>query len=368
MANKIQFFTERKNADGTVRYYWQPSAKWRTLGFPVTALPQDETEAKKKAIELNSELKYWAKSNADMVKPAEQKQVIQRGSFDTLLSTYRMSPLFRNLAKSTREDYEIRFKQLLEIFKGELVRSITPMLCHKLYEKQCALRGVPAANDLFKVFRRLLSYAMQPPLCLIDSNPASRIQLQKTDARDSVWSPAAIDAFLETADSYRPSIGLAVRLAVMTAQRQSDILKMKWSDYHGDSISVTQNKTGAKVYPPVFGSLKEKLDSMEKKSICIVADDNTGKPYNSDQFKKLFAKTKARAQKAHPEIDFSNIKFIDLRRTAAVRLAEAGCTAFELSAITGHSITQSQAILEVYVPRNATMARAAASKLQQKFG
>ena len=365
---KIQFFTERKNADGTVRYYWQPSAKWRTLGFPVTALPQNETEAKKKAVELNAELKYWAKSNPDLVKPAEMKQVIQRGSFDVLLSSYRLSPLYQKLAANTKRDYEMRFKQLMDIFKGELVRTITPAVCYKLYEKQCALRGVPAANDLFKVFRRLLSFAMQPPLCLIDSNPASRIQLQKTNARDSVWSQEALDALLETADNYRPSIGLAVRLAVMTAQRQSDVLKMKWSDYHGDSISVTQNKTGAKVYPPIFGELKNRLDSMAKKSIFIIADDKTGKPYNSDQFKKLFAKTKARAQKAHPEIDFSNIKFIDLRRTAAVRLAEAGCTAFELSAITGHSITQSQAILEVYVPRNATMARAAASKLQQKFG
>lgn len=365
---KIQFFTERKNADGTIRYYWQPSAKWRVLGFPVTALPQEETAAKKKALELNAELKYWAKSNPDIVNPHQDKQVVQRGSFDTLLSTYRMSPSFRNLAENTRKDYEIRFKQLLEIFRGELVRTITPAVCYKLYEKQCALRGVPAANDLFKVFRRLLSYAMQPPLCLIDSNPASRITLTKEQPRDSVWSPEAIDAFLETADSYRPSIGLAVRLAVMTAQRQSDILKMKWSDYHGDTISVTQNKTGAKVFPLVFGDLKQRLDTMEKRSVCIVADERTGKPYNSDQFKKLFKKTKIRAQKAHPEIDFSNIKFIDLRRTAAVRLAEAGCTAFELSAITGHSITQSQAILEVYVPRNATMARAAVDKLKQKFG
>lgn len=364
---KIQFFTAKKNKDGTTRYYWQPSAKWRVLGFPVTALPQEESAAKQKAVELNAELKKWAIRNTELVKPAELKQVVQRGSFDTLLSTYRMSPLFRDLAKNTKKDYEIRFKQLMDIFKGELVRTITPAVCYKFYEKQCALRGIPAANDLFKVFRRLLSFAMQPPLCLIDNNPASCIKMHKEQPRDSVWSTAALEAFLNTADRRRPAVALAVRLSVYTAQRQSDVLAMKWSDYKNGMISIVQQKTGTRVYVPIFGELKRILDTMPRNSIYIVTDIN-GQPFKSDHFKKLFVKVKALAQSKHPDIDYSNLKFIDLRRTAAVRMAEAGCTAFELSAVTGHQISQSQNILEVYAPRNAVMAQAAIHKLEQKFG
>jgi len=53
------------------------------------------------------------------------------------------------------------------------------------------------------------------------------------------------------------------------------------------------------------------------------------------------------------------LQFRDLRRTAAVRLAEAGCTVPEIAAITGHTIDTTARILEAYLPRNFTMARAA---------
>lgn len=366
---KIKFFTERKNTNGSVRYYWQPSAKWRALGFPITPLPQEEIAAKKKAIELNAELKTWALTNPDISKPKEEKTTAIRGSFDVLISTFRTSPDYKKLALNTRKDYEIRFRQILDIFKGELIRTITPTVCYKLYQKQCEVRGIPAANDFFKVFRRLLSFASLPPLCLIEQNPASRIKLYRTPPRSSVWTQIAIKAFLETAEKYAPSVALAFQLALGTAQRQSDILNMKWADYRDNAIFVRQQKSRGKVcvLVPIIEELRERLNIMEKKSIFIVINENTGTPYTTDRFKKRFSRIKERAQEEHPEIDFSNLKFIDLRRTASVGLAEAGCTAFELSAVTGHSITQSQSILEVYAPRTASMAKAAVEKLQRKF-
>ena len=56
----------------------------------------------------------------------------------------------------------------------------------------------------------------------------------------------------------------------------------------------------------------------------------------------------------------------DLRRTAAVRLAEAGATAPEIAAVTGHSIDRTERILEVYVPRTKAMATATITKLERK--
>ena len=54
---------------------------------------------------------------------------------------------------------------------------------------------------------------------------------------------------------------------------------------------------------------------------------------------------------------------MDLRRTAVVRLAEAGCTPPEISAITGHDLDATMAILEVYMPRTLPLATAAIDKL-----
>jgi hypothetical protein len=59
-----------------------------------------------------------------------------------------------------------------------------------------------------------------------------------------------------------------------------------------------------------------------------------------------------------------DLEFRDLRRTAAVQLAEAGCSPPEIAAITGHSIERTAAILEVYVPRNSIMAGHAITKLE----
>ena len=56
----------------------------------------------------------------------------------------------------------------------------------------------------------------------------------------------------------------------------------------------------------------------------------------------------------------------DLRRTAVVNLARAGATVPEIAAITGHSIDRTQSILEVYLPRDTHMARAAIVKLERK--
>ena len=56
----------------------------------------------------------------------------------------------------------------------------------------------------------------------------------------------------------------------------------------------------------------------------------------------------------------------DLRRTAVVRLAEAGCTVPEVSSITGHTIEQTQKILETYLPRTFEMARNAIDKWERK--
>ncbi len=49
----------------------------------------------------------------------------------------------------------------------------------------------------------------------------------------------------------------------------------------------------------------------------------------------------------------------DLRRTAMVRLAEAGCTDIQIAAISGHTIDRTRQILETYVVRTEAMGEAA---------
>lgn len=58
------------------------------------------------------------------------------------------------------------------------------------------------------------------------------------------------------------------------------------------------------------------------------------------------------------------LQFRDIRRTAMVRMAEAGATAIEIAGVSGHAIDHTQRILETYIPRSAAMGRAAILKLE----
>ncbi|MCP4392938.1 MAG: hypothetical protein GY804_01515 [Alphaproteobacteria bacterium] len=58
---------------------------------------------------------------------------------------------------------------------------------------------------------------------------------------------------------------------------------------------------------------------------------------------------------------------MDLRRTAVVRLAEAGATEAQIAAVTGHKIETTRQILETYLPRTSDMAEAAITKLTTHY-
>jgi hypothetical protein len=87
-----------------------------------------------------------------------------------------------------------------------------------------------------------------------------------------------------------------------------------------------------------------------------VVSETTGKPYTVDNFGRLFREITTAAGLP------AELQYRDLRRTAVVRLAEAGCSGPEIAAITGHSLRTATQILETYLTRNTTMARNAIAR------
>ena len=360
----IRFFITKRDRKGE-RYYWQVPAYLKAFGWKTEALPADKESAMEQAIRLNAELDAWKIRNPD-VKPAQNVRPApaRQGTIDAVIDEYRASRKFREIiAPTTRANYELRFKYIVEAFGGEQVNHIRPEHVAAFYDALLNRFGVFTANEILKVFSILMSQARDDAAFLF-----KKVNKVKAPSRTSVWTPEAAEAFLRVAEAERPSMALAFRLAIAIGQRQGDILTLKWSDYRDGKIRLVQNKTKAAVCVEVYGKTKEMLDTAPKRSLFVIASEETGFPYKRDNFKHVFARLKAKAQAQNPHIDFSDLKFIDLRRTAAVRMAESGCTAFELSAVTGHNITKSQKILEVYCPRSDAMAHNAIEKLKRKYG
>ncbi len=82
----------------------------------------------------------------------------------------------------------------------------------------------------------------------------------------------------------------------------------------------------------------------------------SGRAWRADHFRHCF---KAAMQRAR----IVDRKFQDLRRTAIVRMAEAGCTVPEIASVSGHKIDTCQRIVDVYLPATRLLAHSAIIKL-----
>jgi integrase len=147
-----------------------------------------------------------------------------------------------------------------------------------------------------------------------------------------------------------------MKLAINTGQRQGDLLKLPWSAYDGNTIRVRQRKTGAYVPVPVSDELRGVLDATPKRSPLILVNTD-GKPWSESGFQGAWGKATART-------GIKGLTFHDLRGTAVVTLARAGCTEVEIYSITGHKPGDVQAILTAhYLPRDGEVAINAIAKL-----
>ena len=109
---------------------------------------------------------------------------------------------------------------------------------------------------------------------------------------------------------------------------------------------------------PLVEELQQALARTPMQSPTVIVSETTGRPYLEDNFRHVFAEIRDSA-------DLGDLRFMDLRRTAVVWLAEAGCEIAEISAITGHSLNRTLEILETYLPRTGKMARNAITKLEE---
>ncbi|MBF0563440.1 MAG: tyrosine-type recombinase/integrase [Alphaproteobacteria bacterium] len=269
-------------------------------------------------------------------------------AFAGLVADYLASPEFSGLKDKTRKDYGNLLARLVKRYGTLPYAAVDREVVYKIRDSYADKPRM--ANYFVQVLRLLFAWAVERKR--MAGNPATKIKALKTGARRDLWSPEAEAKFLAAADG---PMTLAYMLAVFTAQRQADVLAMSWSSYDGKRIAVRQQKTGALVAVPCHPELKRALDSINRTATTILTTSQ-GRPFKSDHFRHEW-----RAVTLAAGLD--GLQFRDLRRTAAVRLSEAGATTQEVAAVTGHDIEATQSILDTYIPRSQAMADEAIRKL-----
>jgi integrase len=184
-----------------------------------------------------------------------------------------------------------------------------------------------AANNLLKVLRLLLNYAVE--IGVITSNPTLGVKRYKSQG-DGVhtWTEEEIAAF-EAKHPIGSKARLALALLLYTAQRRSDVIRLGWQHVQGDAIALRQEKTDTPLLIPIHPELAKALAAAPKNNLTFLIGER-GWPFTADGFGGFF---RERCDEAGLP---KRCSAHGLRKAAATRLANAGCTTDQIKAITGH--------------------------------
>jgi integrase len=209
-----------------------------------------------------------------------------------------------------------------------------------------------AARSWLATLRSLCAFAIKRGW--LKSDPTVNIKLRaiKGDGFHT-WTDDEIEQF----EAYHP-IGtkprLALALLLYTAQRRSDVIRMGRQHIKDGVLTVKQQKTGKPLAIPVHPHLQAVLDATPSAHLTFVVNA-TGKPYSGNHFTESFREWCDAAglpQRCKPH---------GLRKGACRRLAEAGCSANEIMAISGH-VTMKELVRYTAAADQARLARNAMNR------
>jgi integrase len=222
-------------------------------------------------------------------------------------------------------------------------------------EAMMTRRSSGAANDLLKKLRILTRFAIERGARRDD--PTLAIHRYPAGNGHHCWTEGEIAAF-----ERRWPVGTRERLAfsllLCTAQRRSDVVRMGWDQLADGRLTVRQRKTGAELLIPVHPELKAALTAAGEPTFLVTS---FGKPFTAAGFGNWMSARIAEA--GLPDRCVTH----GLRKAAARRLAEAGCSANEIAAVTGHA-TLSEVARYTRAAEQARLARSAADRLAGMVG
>lgn len=248
------------------------------------------------------------------------------GSFGALIAAYYQSREYTDLSDSARRSY----RTVLEQFRGKhgnmsvktIKREHIVIMLDKLDQKP----GVQLT--LRKRLNTLLNYAADRGWR--PDNPMTGMRRKRKQTEGfRAWTEGDIAKF----EAYWPEGSrerLALALLLYTGQRRSDVAPMGRQHVRDGRIRVVQQKTGKELWIKLHTALQAELERVPKNQLSFL-QTQYGQPYSSVGFTNWFSE---KAQEAGLPLRSAPH---GLRKAAARRLAEAGCTANQIMAITGHA-------------------------------
>jgi integrase len=245
------------------------------------------------------------------------------GSVAASVAAYFGSAQFTEMAASTQASR----RSILQRFSDKHGDKPLSEMPSKFIE--VLLASMPSRNvarSAFKALRAFCQYAVAAGHMSADPTQAVKRPRAKNEHRRP-WTPEEVAQF-EAAHPIGSKARLAFALGLYSVQRLGDVAVMGQQHIRDGWLSIRQQKTGTQVTVPVRPELQAIIDAAPSGMTFLLKD--SGKSFASGELSTQFRKWSTEAGLP------AGCTFHGLRATGCTRLAEAGCSAHEIAAWSGH--------------------------------
>jgi len=250
---------------------------------------------------------------------------IAPGTFDDLIARYYRSPDFLDPSDRTREVYRGVIEHWRVKYGKAKVRDLEARHVVEMMAEKLPYRT--AANMLRKRLSALMNFAIRQGMAT--TNPVLATKPYKVESTGfHTWSEDEIACY-EARHPVGTKARLAFDLMLWTGQRGGDARVMGPQHVKARRLHVTQEKTGAVVSLPILPALAASIMAANTGALVFLLSEQ-GKPYTRKGFGNKFRQWCDEAGLPHCSAH-------GLRKSAARRFAEAGCSNQQIKAWTGHT-------------------------------
>jgi integrase len=219
-----------------------------------------------------------------------------------------------------------------------------------------------SANGLRKALRALMQHAIAIKMRRDDPTQGVRPIAAISRRGFHTWDENEIAKF-EEKHPIGSKARLALALGLFTGQARQDVIAMGPQHIRDEILTWTRKKTAhstaIELFIPVLPELRVILDATPSEHLTFVTT-MFGRPFTAPGFGNWF-------REQCDAVGLRHCTFHGLRKAAARRLAEHGCTPHEIAAITGHATLKE---IERYTKAASRkrLARSAMDKVKMRTG
>jgi integrase len=251
-----------------------------------------------------------------------------------VIEAYQGSADWQIKKELTRSNYRVYLRDL-ERLRDLPITKLTRSILLSMRDLIAAKRGPGAATVFLRVCSVVLSFAVEREK--IPFNPLAGVKKKLGGGHLSAWTEAQADC---AAKALPEPLRRIVLLARYTGMRRGDLIALTWSQYDPIArlIKFVPLKGNAGAHRDelvllVHPALQSELDLwLRQRSSDHVLNDRFGKPWKGGAF---LSKTLANGLLKVGLPPGLNVH--GLRKLSLTALAEAGCSAHQIAAVSGHT-------------------------------